>query len=308
MPPATGPDRVGAVIVTHNSEGVVGHALAGLRDNGIPARNVWVVDSGSLATTYLADLRAQWPFHFLPQSDNVGFARANNLAIEELLRTRMDLAICLFVNPDLKLPAEWLAGLLSHLDKPEAARIGLASSPLLGIDLAVDRPTGMIDSLGIMQKWYGRWHDLGQQIPVGKAKIASAPYAPIALCAALMAVRRELLEEIWRRRGAFFDEKFYMYKEDIEVSLLARKLGWELRVFPDLKAFHQRGWSEGVRAQQDWQRELSARNDVIVAWRYRQHALPFAVLKWAYVHSLERFVARGAARAGGRPQVPPDSQ
>jgi len=115
-----------------------------------------------------------------------------------------------------------------------------------------------------------------------------------------MVARRKLVEEAWQRRRSFFDEGFFMYKEDIEVSLLARSLGWDLRMFPDLKAFHQRGWFEGERSVRQWQRELSARNDLIVAWRYRKRHVPFAALKWVYVHWLEAALARARTARSAR--------
>jgi GT2 family glycosyltransferase len=100
-------------------------------------------------------------------------------------------------------------------------------------------------------------------------------------------VRRAALEQIVAERGMFFDESLKMYKEDVEVCLFARRLGWRLRMFGDLSAHHQRGWSQDRKSVPYWRRQLSARNDIIVASRYRPHTLPYALAKWAYVRWLE---------------------
>jgi GT2 family glycosyltransferase len=83
-----------------------------------------------------------------------------------------------------------------------------------------------------------------------------------------------------------FEESFYMYKEDIELSLRLGKK-WGIKVFTDLKAYHCRGWGEqGIQTHTG--RKHSAENDLYLAIHYKLRALPYAILKYLYVMLLEK--------------------
>jgi GT2 family glycosyltransferase len=93
----------------------------------------------------------------LIKSDNRGFARANNLAFNEIADED---GVVIFLNPDTFLPEDYISqavGILSG--NPEA---GVVSGKLLGYDIKKVTATGRIDSTGIFRTSFGRWYDRGK--------------------------------------------------------------------------------------------------------------------------------------------------
>jgi GT2 family glycosyltransferase len=82
-----------------------------------------------------------------------------------------------------------------------------------------------------------------------------------------------------------FEESFYMYKEDIELSLRLGKQ-WGIKVFTDLKAYHCRGWGQGIQTLTGLV-NIQLRMIYILVY-YKLRALPYAILKYLYVMLLEK--------------------
>ncbi|MDP3842564.1 MAG: glycosyltransferase family 2 protein [Oxalobacteraceae bacterium] len=217
---------------------------------------------------------------------NVGFAAANNIALEQYyLRSAK---FVFFINPDVLLPEGWLERLHKVVMDPKNADIGVFTGPLLGYSFETDRPTGLIDSLGIFQTIIGKWYDKSQGMLVDNSKISmTAEYIPAA-CGALMVVRREVVEQIIQKDNQFFDESFFMYKEDIDVSIRIRKMGWKILIHPSLKAYHCRGWNSDRSTAPYWSRLISARNEIMLHLRHRWFALPYSIIKYCYVRLIEK--------------------
>ena len=62
--------------------------------------------------------------------------------------------------------------------------------------------------------------------------------------------------------GAVFDERFFMYKEDIDLSLRLARAGWRLVMDPSVTILHVRGTADR-RAMPFWVRRRSLVNE----WR-----------------------------------------
>jgi GT2 family glycosyltransferase len=89
-----------------------------------------------------------------------------------------------------------------------------------------------------------------------------------------MACRLEALPAV--ATGQVFDEDFFLYKEDIELSLRLRKNGWKLLYEPKVRAFHCRGWGGRRREVPLALRLAAARSEVLL---YRKHPSPYML--WA---------------------------
>jgi N-acetylglucosaminyl-diphospho-decaprenol L-rhamnosyltransferase len=82
--------------------------------------------------------------------------------------------------------------------------------------------------------------------------------------------------------GNIFDPSFFMYKEDIDLSLRLRARGWRLGFDPGAESYHCRGWL-GRRHMPKKFRVMSARNEIRICLRHRDPRLVFHLLKYAYV-------------------------
>jgi N-acetylglucosaminyl-diphospho-decaprenol L-rhamnosyltransferase len=186
-------------------------------------------------------------------------------------------------------PAGWLNAFAAICDLPEHRDVGAFTGPLLGYSFPRDEPTGLVDSLGIWRTGYGKWFDKQQGQPATAPRsIVSAPVEIPAVCGALMVVRTRVIEQLIAKYGFFFDESYFMYKEDIEVSLRIRRHGWRTLLHPGLVAYHCRGWNPDRSAMPKWTRSISSRNELKMHLRHQWRGVPYSLFKYLYVKLIER--------------------
>jgi GT2 family glycosyltransferase len=271
--------KIAVIIVTHNSQAVLGRCLAALAQQTVLPTSVVLVDSGSEDTAYLRPYLALARFTVL-HKDNIGFSQANNLGYQAI---GQEADCILFLNPDA-FPA---------LDSLEQACAFLAANPavggvggrLLGFNAASGQATGLLDSTGVFRTWHGRWYDRDQgQADCGQhSRREEVP----AVCGAFLFARRTALEQAALSDEAVFDPAFFLYKEDIELCLRLRRLGWKIVYLPEVGAHHCRGWQCDRKAMPTRLRLMAAKNEVLL---YRRHPSPYilwALLKYAAVRWLQ---------------------
>ncbi len=262
------PVPVHIVIVTHNSAGILDYCLSHLEKQTAPIKSVVVVDSGSESTGYL-DRAHHLKGLKLIKTENIGFARANNLGFRQAAAADRD-GLVIFLNPDTFLPSDFISQAIQVMHENPGAAV--VSGKLLGFDLQAMKPTGRIDSTGVFRKWYGRWYDRG------RGETDDGQYALIenlpAACGALMCCRIKSLLPFGEN---IFDPDFFLYKEDIELSIRLHKHGCKVIYDPRLFAYHCRGW--GRRSEIGYElRLIAARSEVLL---YRKHPAPYIL--WAYL-------------------------
>ncbi len=143
----------------------------------------------------------------------------------------------------------------------------------------------MIDSFGIDVTWYGKWFDIDQGRDF--LEFSKVTY-PLAVCGALMLIPRKVIDQLMSLDGFVFNEAYFMYKEDVDLCFRISKLGYSVKVHPELSAFHSRGWKKDRKLMPFLPKKLSAVNDVQVAIKHRLFNLPFALVKLVYVFCIEK--------------------
>lgn len=267
---------VSVIIVTHNSAQVLPRCLEALDRQTMPVESIVIVDCGSTDTTYLERLQNKNGLVLL-KTDNIGFGRANNLGLASIKQLS---GMILFLNPDTFVYSDSIARASHILQNND--RTGAVTGKMLGFDPILGKPTDMLDSTGIFRKWYGRWYDRGQG-ESDTGRYDSASVIPAA-CGAFLFCRAEALMSL-AGRGTF-DEDFFLYKEDIELSLRLRQRGWQIIYDPALRAYHCRGWQKDRQQVPHSLRRMAAWNEVLL---YRKHPSPYiiwAVLKYLLVKYL----------------------
>jgi len=270
------------VIVTYNSGCYLETNLKFLNAQTKKPERIVIVDSASPDASFLPESGVNG-LTVLRQTENVGFCRGNNIGACSVLDT---IDYLLFLNPDAFLPPAFIQEAVAWMDATENKNTGILTGRLLGFDMDKNQPTGRVDSTGIFQKWYGRWYDRSQGEPVEQwREDAAEEYVP-AICGALMFCRTSALKSV-QIQGQVFDESFYMYKEDIELSIRTRRQGWNTVYVPKLSAYHCRGWQSDRKKMSFKSRLLSARNDARLALRYPSLGIVYALAKLAYVRWCE---------------------
>ena len=259
---------VAVVLVCHNAERDLQQCLTALEAGSLQPACTCIVDSGSEATAYLADLAAR-PATRVIAGENCGYGCGDNAGYAAIPK---DIPYILFLNPDCFILSDTLAQAVQVLE--EDASIASVGARLAGYDRSAGKPTGLLDSTGIIRTWYGRWQDRGQGEPDGSQYLKPA-FMP-ALCGAFLCCRRSALEAVALAPGIVFDPAFFLYKEDIELCLRLRAAGWRLRYHPSIKAWHCRGWNSVRQAMPYHLRLMAAANEVRL---YRRHPSPYML--WA---------------------------
>jgi N-acetylglucosaminyl-diphospho-decaprenol L-rhamnosyltransferase len=272
--------KVSVVVVTHQSQKVISRCLAALAAQTRRPDRIVVVDSNSPDCGYLDDIGPE--VELIRCDTNIGFCRANNIGV----RACADSEYILFLNPDAFLSTTFLAGAVDWMDAPENSGVGIMTGILLGFDVAIGRASNRIDSTGIFQTWYGRWYDRDQGVLLEEATPRVAVSDLPAACGALMFCRHKALADALLRGEEVFDETFYMYKEDIDLSIRVARRGWRVTFVPEFACWHGRGWSDR-RKVAAWAKKISARNEIRICLRNGGKGLIFSLAKYVYVHTVE---------------------
>jgi GT2 family glycosyltransferase len=280
-------DGVAVVIVTYDPEPVLEAVVDAVLREPEPRVHVVIVDNASTVTATLDRVEQHHPdIQVLRQPRNVGFCAANNIG----WRAVPDASYVLFLNPDAIVTPGFLDGAVRVLEAhPDVAAVG---PKLVQLDTVSMRPTGRLDSTGIEQAWWGRIVDRGQgELDTGQYD--GPPEEVPALCGAALVARREALEHV-APDGEVFDERFFMFKEDVDLSYRLTAAGWRLLFVSSLVVQHARGNLQIDRASiAPWVRRRSLVNE----WRlWRKPSLPRRARVPMLAYLLAKTIAVGAGR------------
>jgi N-acetylglucosaminyl-diphospho-decaprenol L-rhamnosyltransferase len=271
------------LIVTYNSRQLIGTLLDEVRrqmDTSPLAMEVVLVDNHSRDQT-ASLVASQYPWVRLIASPvNLGFAAGNNLASQHAQgRTLM------LLNPDALPDAGTLqAGVALMKANPEVAMGGgeLRDSQGQRQPSARMFPT-LRDELFTMSglaarfprnRWLARmdrqWAD-----PEATADVDWIP-------GAFVFIRADRFAQVNR-----FDERFFMYYEEVDLCRSFKREGWTVRYWPALKAMHIGGASARTVSQE----RISRTGSQLELWRMRSALLYYrknhGALKTTALHLLE---------------------
>ena len=232
------------VTVSYNTRDLLGECLdtlfAGLERSGVSAQ-VWVVDNGS--TDGSADMvRQRFPdVHLIAQDENLGFAAANNLALRRVaLEGKAAPRHILFLNPDTRVVGDALGALVRFLDGTPQA--GVAGARLVYGDGRFQHSAFAFPGLTQIFLDFFPLHRLLDSRLNGRYPRslyeAGVPFAVDHPLGAAFLVRRE----VWAQVGGF-DERFFMYCEEIDLCRRIKGAGWGIYCVPRAEIVHLAGQS-----------------------------------------------------------------
>jgi len=194
--------------------------------------DIWVVDNAS-ADGSAEMVRQRFPqVHLIENSENVGFARANNQAIRASSGRYV-----LLLNSDTCV----LSSMLDHLLTFVAThpRVGICGAVALNPDGSLqaggNRFPSLISELSLL---------LGRECP-RSIPTDNQPAETDWVGGACLLARRSMIEQI-----GLLDEQFFMYCEETDWCWRAKKAGWDIFLVPQARYIH-----------------LGARSTIRVRWR-----------------------------------------
>ena len=238
------------------------------------------VDNGSSDGSVEAISEAFPEVRLIESGANLGFAGGNNLGIAEALRLGAEWVVLL--NNDAVIDAGAI----------EAFRIAANAHPSAGVlagKLFYDDPPEMIwfagqrvlPRLGYSGRARGWRRRDGRRYRRGRKTGRAA--------GALMAISREAIEQ-----AGMFDDRLFLYVEDVDLSLRAASAGFEVRLVPGAVAWHKVSASSGGEDESVAALYYGTRNTVHVCEGNAPMPEPFKSLRRAVIRST--FLAHAMTR------------
>ncbi len=236
--------RVAVLMVMYNAQSYLGDCFSSLVNTDYPPDrwHVMVVDNASSDDT-VAQLNF-WKSHFqklsiamdiIESKENTAFAGGNNVAAAHAQQFNPDYLVLL--NQDTVVNANWLKELVAAGESNN--KIGIAQSLLL-----LHPQTNLINSLGNEIHFLGFGFSRGYRDPLSSITYnlepRTYPEIPYASGAAML-VRNSLYQQI-----GLFDEKYFMYHEDLDLCWRARLKGWRVVLAPKSVVYHKYSFSKSI--------------------------------------------------------------
>nr|WP_028322903.1 glycosyltransferase family 2 protein [Desulfatiglans anilini] len=192
-----------------------------------------IVDNGSTDGS-LDEVESLAGVDFIRTGKNLGFAAACNIGT-----AKSSSPYVLFLNPDSRVYAKSLSVPLQFLERAENAKVGICGIQLVGQSGKVSRTCARFPTFGrliVSSLGLSRLPTfLGSGIHMNDWDHAHTRRVDHVIGAFYM-IRQEVL-----RACDGFDERFFMYFEDLDLSRRARLAGWDSWYLTEAQAFHAGG-------------------------------------------------------------------
>ena len=237
LPPVT------LIVLNWNGRYLLQPCLSALTQLDYPDYNIVLADNASTDDS-VTFVETHFPeIKIIQNPTNGGFAYGNNAALR-----RLETPFGVLVNPDVIVPPNWLRNLISPM--LENVQIGVAGCKLLYPDgQHIQHAGGIVTHpLGLAQ------HDGSREADRGQFDVQREVDYVIG---GAVALRRTMLEQI-----GLLDEGFFLYFEDADLCIRARRAGFRVLYVPQATAVHDESALGGQGGFAYWQRYHASR------WRY----------------------------------------
>ncbi|MDQ3441305.1 MAG: glycosyltransferase family 2 protein [Planctomycetota bacterium] len=237
------------VIVNYKTPGLTIDCLRSLKPEraAVPSTHVVVTDNLSgddsvqqIGAAIAANGWGAWAT-LMPLGRNGGFAYGNNEAIRPALESSDPPRYVFMLNPDTLVKPGALKAMLEFLDANP--KVGIAGTRVINEDETVRRSAFRFHTAASELEGGLR---LGVVTKMLSDKVVAQPI-PTAACevdwvsGASMFVRREVFKDV-----GLLDESYFMYFEETDFCLRARRNGWTCWYVPSASIVHLVGQASGV--------------------------------------------------------------
>jgi N-acetylglucosaminyl-diphospho-decaprenol L-rhamnosyltransferase len=251
-------------------------------DSDVKLNRVVVVDNASVDGSLEAISHLTLPLTIIQNGENLGFGRACN---QGALESKAD--FLLFLNPDTRLFPDSLFSPLQFLENKKNSKIGICGIQLVdetGIVvrtcarfprantftikmLGLDRIFPVLFKSNFMTEW-----DHNETMEVDQ------------VMGAFFLIRRSLYDAL-----GGFDERFFVYFEEVDISYRASKSGWKTIFLASAQVFHKGGGtSQQVKARRLF---YSIRSRILYAFKhYHMLSATYLLVLTLLIEPLSRII------------------
>jgi len=224
------------IIVNYNAGNLLAACLESVLLSPV-VEQVIVVDNGS-ADDSLIKVRQQFSFDqrllLLENRRNLGFSRANNIALEHVLP---ESRYVLFLNPDCLLTEVVIDRLLNFMENNQD--VGMATCLVTNPDGSEQRgcrrliPTPYNTLSALFSR---RRSSSMSSFNLAETPLPAEPVEVEAISGSFMFARRVVIEAI-----GGFDEGYFLHCEDLDLCKRMNLTNWKIFFIPDVKIIHYQG-------------------------------------------------------------------
>lgn len=253
---------VSVIILTYNASAYIKKCLGSVLSQTYPNLEIIIVDNNSTdenvsiakdLLSHSALIANCWSL--IANSENVGFAAGQNQGIAA---SKGEFVLCL--NQDAWLDKDFIANAVAAIGKDP--KIATIQGNLIRYDFKNDKPLNIIDTHGLKIFKNRRVININQGSSFVIARHEAISFFPIEIFGADGAAplyRKSALEDA-KLLNEYFDESFFMYKEDVDLAWRLRLLDWKTIYEPKCVAYHGRG--AGDSAAQNYFEALRERRKI----------------------------------------------
>lgn len=215
-------NRVAVVIPNWNGADLLSQCIDSLLAQSNQKFTIIVVENGSTDSSMAVLNTYKKKVVVLEQKENLGFAGGVNVGINYSINHGFEYVALL--NNDANVDKNWLKNLVSVIDSDE--KLGIVTSKILIGN------SGILDSTG---DWYTT---TGMPFPRGRNEVDKNQYdnstTVFGASGGASLYRIDMLNDV-----GLFDEDFFAYYEDVDISFRAQLRGWKVRYVPNARVYHQ---------------------------------------------------------------------
>lgn len=233
--------KISVIIPNYNGEKIIDGCIQSLLQQEYKDFNIIVVDNNSTDDS-VKIIEEKYPsITLIKNNENLGFAAAVNIGIKV---SKSDFVALL--NNDTEVDTKWLGNLYSVVSKDD--KIFSASSKMIRF-----YERDIIDDAGDQYNLLGWAYKRGDGASVDKFNKNKVVFST---CAGAGLYRRKVFEEI-----GYFDENFFAYLEDIDVSFRGNIHGYKNVYVNDAIVYHMVSATSGSR-HNEFKVKLASRNSI----------------------------------------------
>lgn len=259
-------DLISLVIINYNNKSYLKRCLDSIKEQTYKNLEVIFIDNKSAdgSFEYMKEEYSNENILLIYNEVNNGYAGAANQGIN-LSKGKY----VMILNPDIVMENDFIEKLYNFAERNKDA--GAISGKLLKYDFENDGKLNYIDSAGIDMYKNRRFRDRGQnELDEGQYNKTEEVFG---ICGAAPFYNRKVLDDV-AIDGEYFDEDFFAYKEDIDLSWRINLSGYKNVYYPEAIAYHGRGLGShegGImnfikhrKNQSEFLRGISLRNQILL--------------------------------------------
>lgn len=225
---------ISILLVNYNTRHLLEQCFGRLKAACGSLRSQVIVVDNSSADDSIPFIRRHWPgWELIANASNVGFGRANNQALP-----RVEGRYVLLLNTDAFVAPDSLEKTVAYMDAHP--RCGILGVRLVGRDGELQPSARYFPTpwnLFLQRTGLGRFFPgarLMDDLDWDHASVRQCDWVP----GCYYLVRREVIDQV-----GLFDPRYFLYYEEVDHCLAAKRAGWEVVFFPHTSVVHLGGES-----------------------------------------------------------------